>query len=96
MANKDARSNGPFNVGLMALHDRAFFERLLSDPRPTMTDMVRQGKLTLTGADMDEVVRLIEAGFRPLTPAQGLAMWDSWHRTGRIEGVIWPGVIVWP
>jgi hypothetical protein len=80
----------------MALHDRAFFERLLTDPRPAMTDMVRQGKLTLTDADMNEVVRLIETGIRPLTPAEGLAMWDSWHQTGRPRIPIWPSIQVWP
>ena len=96
MADENKRSPGPLAVGMMALHDRAFFERLLRDPRPAVMDMVNQGKLTLTDADMDEVVRLVETGFRPLTPAQGLALWDSWHQTGQIEGEIWPGTTVWP
>jgi hypothetical protein len=96
MADENKRSPGPLEVGMMALHDRAFFERLLTDPRGAMTDMVKRGQLRLTDADMDEVVRLVETGFRSLTPAQGLAAWDSWHETGQIRGPIWPGIIVWP
>jgi len=83
------RSFGPIAVGLMALHDRAFFEHLLKKPREALEEMVREGKLTLTAADVDHVVRTVEEGQGKLTAAQGLAVWDQWYNTGHVDPKGW-------
>jgi hypothetical protein len=67
----------------MALHDRAFFERLVSNPRQALVDMVNQGKLTLTNADIDTVVKLVEK--KPRVPlGEALNTWDRWNATGQV------------
>ena len=90
MPHQGGSSPGPFAVGLMALHDRAFFERLLSDPRRTLTQSAIQADLHLTAADVDEVVRLIEEAGHSITPARALAAWDGYAANGHWGGNGWP------
>jgi len=78
-----APSTGPFTVGLMALHDRAFFQRLLNDPQGTLTDAVAQGKLSLTTTDIALVARQVTRVPRSAVP-DSLAVWDRWQATGQM------------
>jgi hypothetical protein len=88
---KPARKLWRVAVGLMALHDRPFFEHLLASPRDALNELVSAGALTLSAAQVDDVVRVVEAAKKKLTAAQGLAIWDQWNRTGRVESAGWVG-----
>ena len=79
--------NGPLAVGLLALHDRKFFEELLKDPVKTLDDLVRSGRLSLTKEDQDQVYRLIQAAND--TDWKPLDEWDHYKKTG-IWGGGWP------
>jgi hypothetical protein len=81
---------------MMALHDKAFFQRLLTDPRGTLAERALREALGLTDADVDAVVRVIERGHAQRPAAEHLAMWDRWNETGLIADVwiedIWPEI----
>jgi len=94
MPHQGGSSPGPFAVGLMALHDRAFFERLMADPRRTLSDPAVQANLHLTPADVDEVERLIKHGTHVVTPALALRAWDNYAANGHWGGNGWPSG--WP
>ena len=74
-----APASGPFAVGILALQDRVFFERLLKDPRKALTDGAFQNQVTLTAAELEEVVRLVQQGGQQMTLAKALEMWDGYH-----------------
>lgn len=80
-------SYGPVKVGLMALHDREFFERLLKNPRKTLTD---RADLNLNDADVEQVVQLIQRQ-SGLSPADALAKWDRYHAMGDWDPSVWGG-----
>ena len=75
-----APASGAFAVGMLALQDRVFFERLLKDPRKALTDGAFQNQVTLTPAELEEVVRLVQGGSQHMAPAKALEMWDKFHR----------------
>lgn len=81
-------TRGPTDVGLLALHDREFFERLVKDPRAAMEQKVAEGKLKLTDADKDEVERLIRDRNRNPIRDPG-AVWDNYKKTGRLSPEDW-------
>jgi hypothetical protein len=95
MAGQANASRGPFAVAMMALHDRAFFQGLLTDPRGAMQAMVSQGKLRLAPGDMDAVVSALASGQHPISPDQGMKIWAHWSRTGQIGEIDWP-IRLWP
>jgi hypothetical protein len=67
-----------FAIGLMALHDRAFFERLLDDPRAALRG---NEMLASDPAVVEKVTRLIsERG--PISRAQAIEAWESFHQNG--------------
>ena len=79
-------ARGPFAVGILALQDRVFFERLLKDPRKALTDGAFQNQVTLTPAELEEVVRLVQHGSQQMAPPQALEMWDQYHRSPEWSG----------
>jgi hypothetical protein len=82
MGISEDQPTGPLAVGLMALHDRKFFERLLENPREAMDYMVDRGELDLTDADKEAVIRLIAKQREANPDFDALKAWDRYHRTG--------------
>lgn len=80
-------SDGPLAVGLLALHDKKFFQALLEEPAKALDDVVRRGQLTLTREDQDKVIRLIQAAND--TDWKPLEEWERYKKTG-IWGGGWP------
>jgi hypothetical protein len=99
MAQKKRPSFGPASVGFLALHDRAFFERLVKDPRAAMKAKVAEGKLTLTEADMSQVAELIRKRNEARPDVNPLTKWDEYHRSGEWgngDDPDWPrGWVAW-
>lgn len=54
----DNESSGPLRVALVAFGDRAFFERLLKNPRDALDEVADE--LQLSDDDKDEVERMVE------------------------------------
>ena len=88
------RIHGILAVSLMALHSRAFFRRLLADPRKALTPGVRH-RLGLTPADVKRVVKVVTAGRSKIQAAEAVKAWDLWHRTGVMDESLWPAFL-WP
>jgi hypothetical protein len=90
MDDRASHPYGPFAVAFMALHDRAFFEALLKSPRKAIMEKVAEGVLKLTEAEVNEAVRVAETAFRSLSPREGLAIWDRWNLSGKVQPGDWP------
>lgn len=67
-------------VGVMALHDRAFFARLLESPREAIEAKANELHLQVNDEDIATVIELISA--RKGTQANALKLWDRWKETG--------------
>ena len=79
---KRAPSRGPVRVGLLALHDKKFFARLLEDPRKAMEAAVSRGRLKLTKADMLKVEKLIRHQLTLRPDKNYLVMFGEYQRRG--------------
>lgn len=55
-------SSGPLRVALLAFRDRAFFERLLKNPRDTLDEV--GDELRLSDDDKDQVEKMVERRLR--------------------------------
>ena len=87
---RGGRSHGPKAVGLMALHDKDFFARLLN-PKEARTAMKEKAEeLGLTEADMDQVEKLIEERNRARPGVDALKLWDRYNATGFWDPGDWP------
>jgi hypothetical protein len=85
-----AQKDGPTAVGLMALHDRSFFERLLSEPEEAMRQAVADNKLSLTPDDIEVVARLIRERNARFSREDALKGWDRHRQSGEWENNDWP------
>ena len=93
MATIMRSSFGPTAVGLLALHDREFFERLLKNPKQAVDEVANT--LELNDKDKVEVVRLIEERNRAgRSPAEALAGWQKYRTDGQWRTMDWP--MGWP
>ena len=86
---KRGPSPGLGSVGLLALHDRKFFARLLKKPETAMKAIVAEGKLKLSKADMDRVVKLIADYREANSDAELMGMWEKYHKAGAAGSGIW-------
>ena len=67
-------------VGVMALHDRAFFAYLLESPRKAIEAKANQLNLQVNEEEIQRVVTLIDD--RKRSNASALKSWDRWKETG--------------
>jgi len=67
-------------VGVMALHDRAFFANLLESPRGAIEAKANDLHLQVNEEEIQRVVTLIDSRMRSSTAA--LKSWDRWKETG--------------
>jgi hypothetical protein len=88
MSRERARSYGATAVGLYALHDRAFFERLVKDPKKAVEEVGTRFKLTPD--DKLQVVKLIEDRNKTHSLKEALAGWEKFKATGDWEASDWP------
>ena len=73
-------------VGLMALHDREFFELLLDDPRAAVTRFAREQREPLDEELVRKVSELVERRGPTLTREAAFEAWDRYHESGRLRG----------
>lgn len=88
MESGSRHEHGPRAVGLLALHDREFFERLLDDPRRAIED---EKRLDVSPEGIEEVQELIERAKATADRKSALAAWDRFHETGTWDGREWLG-----
>ena|ERR1043166_7493689 len=89
-------SRGLVMVGLLALHDRKFFDRLLKEPSEAVKALAAETRLELSKADMDRVVELVGKQRAALSNEVSVAMWERLHKTGPVASGIWKQEILWP
>jgi hypothetical protein len=87
MERKPDYADAPLAVGLLALHDKRFFEALLKDPTKALQELADSGRITFSARDRQEIIRLVAAAnqhdWNPLEE------WERYKKTG-----IWAGG--WP
>ena len=88
MARESHQPQGARDVGLLALHDRDFFERLLENPREAIG---MEDSLDLSEDAIQEVEELIKRTRQTINYEDALAAWERYHRDGDWEGGEWKG-----
>ena len=81
---------GAFQVGRLAVQDRAFFDRLLEDPRAALQEKEEARVLKLTQSDRDYVVRVIEERRTNPRAKDPSLVWEAFHRVAEITIEDWP------
>ena len=77
----------PFQVGLVALRDKKFFEALLKNPAAALEELAKSGKLDLSEEDRRKVIQLVaRANAADWNP---LEQWEQYKATF-IWGGGWP------
>ena len=79
--------DGVVAVGLMALHDRDFFEKLLDNPRAAIE---AKKDLEVTPQEIARVEELIARRGTKKSPKDTLELWDRWKKTGFWDAGDWP------
>jgi hypothetical protein len=91
MPPKRTPSRAAVAVSLKALQNRAFFNRLVADPRKALTPKVKKD-LGLSAADVSRVAKAVNLRRAKISPADARKAWDQWHKTGTADLFIplWP------
>lgn len=79
-------------VTLLALHDRAFFEALLRDPKAAIKAKVQSKTLEADDAVIAEVTRLLERRRHRDNHQHYLELWDRYKQTGLWDSNDWEEV----
>lgn len=88
MESRSDHEHGPRAVGLLALHDRDFFQRLLEDPRRAIES---EKRLDVSPEGIKRVQELIEDAKSRKDRDSALRDWDHYHETGSWDGREWLG-----
>ncbi|HUF49482.1 MAG TPA: hypothetical protein VMN60_01530 [Longimicrobiales bacterium] len=81
---------GPEDVGLLALHDRDFFEELLRDPQGAMDRQMIAGRLRISEEGRRQVEELVRERQAMYPDRDALRLWDRYHQSGDWECEDWP------